>query len=160
MTELSIRRAQDGDAELVVALLRELAEYETLLPLFHITAEAVRRDFLGAQPLCQCDLAFEDGAAVGGMTWYWTYTSFAAKRAIYLEDLFVRPAFRGRGHGKALLAHLAKTAAAADAARIDWAVLDWNRPSIEFYDSLGARPHAGWLGYRLEGDALKRLGGG
>jgi GNAT superfamily N-acetyltransferase len=159
MTELSIRRAQAGDEALILALLRELAEYEKLLDVFHVTQDVIARDYLGAQPLVQCDLAFAGDVPVGVMTWYWTYASFAAKRAIYLEDLFVRPAARGKGHGKALLVHLAKTGAAVGAQRVEWSVLDWNKPSIEFYDSLGARPVSGWYVYRLEGEALKTLGG-
>ena len=158
MAELSIRRAQPGDEALVLTLLRELADYEKLLDVFHITEDVVRRDYLGAHPLVQCELAFEDNEPVGVMTWYWTYSSFAAKRSIYLEDLFVRKAARGRGHGKALLVHLAKTGAQVGAHRVEWSVLDWNRPSIEFYDSLGAKPVQGWYVYRLEGDALRKLG--
>jgi GNAT superfamily N-acetyltransferase len=158
MAEHSIRRAQAGDEALILALLRELAEYEKLLDVFHVTAEVIARDYLGAQPLVQCDLAFDGDTPAGVMTWYWTYASFAARRAIYLEDLFVRPAARGKGYGKALLVHLAKTGAAVGAQRVEWSVLDWNKPSIEFYDSLGARPVSGWYVYRLEGEALKKLG--
>ena len=160
MAEFDIRRARLGEEETILSLLTELAEYEKLLPEFKITAEAIRRDYLGAQPLLNCDLAFEGDAPAGVASWYWMYSSFAAKRAIYLEDLFVRPSFRGRGYGKALLAHLAKTAVAAGANRVDWSVLDWNKPSIDFYDSLGARAVTGWYVYRLEGDALKALGRG
>jgi len=160
LTALTIRRAQPGDEGVALMLLRELADYEKLLDKFHITEEAIRRDYLSAQPLCHCDLAFEGETAVGVMSWYWIYASFAAARAIYLEDLFVRPVHRGKGYGKALLAHLAKTAVAADCNRIDWSVLDWNKPSIDFYESIGARQNAGWYVYRLEGAALKTLGEG
>lgn len=160
MSDFSIRRAVAGDEAAILALLTELAEYEKLMPHFKITAAVIARDYLNAQPLCNCDLAVEDGVPVGVMSWYWIYSSFAAKRAIYLEDLFVRPACRGRGYGLALLKHLAATAVAADAHRIDWSVLDWNKPSIDFYNALGAHPHDGWYDYRLEGDALKTLGGG
>jgi GNAT superfamily N-acetyltransferase len=160
MAEFSIRRARAGDEEVVLALLTELAEYEKLMPFFKITTAVIRRDYLGAQPLLNCDLAFDGETPVGVASWYWTYASFAATRAIYLEDLFVRPATRGKGYGKALLAHLAKTAVEAGASRVDWAVLDWNKPSIDFYDGIGAKPHDGWLVYRLEGEALRKLGGG
>ncbi|MBV9044652.1 MAG: GNAT family N-acetyltransferase [Alphaproteobacteria bacterium] len=158
MAALSIRKAREGEEGLILTLMRELAEYEKLLDVFHVTEEVIRRDYLCAQPLLNCDLAFEGETPVGVATWYWMYASFAAKRALYLEDLFVRPAFRGKGYGKALLTHLAQTAVAADAARVDWSVLDWNKPSIEFYDSLGARPVKGWYTYRLEGTALQALG--
>ncbi|HEY0105862.1 MAG TPA: GNAT family N-acetyltransferase [Rhizomicrobium sp.] len=160
MTDFEIRRARTGEEDTILALLTELADYEKLLPVFHVTADVIRRDYLSERPLLHCDLLIEDGAPAGLATWYWIYASFAARRAVYLEDLFVRPSHRGRGHGKALLAHLAKTAVEAGAARIDWAVLDWNKPSIDFYESIGARRHAGWHNYRLEGAALAQLGGG
>ena len=160
MHEFSIRPAGRGDEELILSLLRELAEYEKLLDKFHITLDVIRRDYLSERPLIHCDLAYEGDVPVGSASWYWVYSSFAAKRAIYLEDLFVRPANRGKGYGKSLLAHLAKTAVAAGAQCVDWSVLDWNKPSLEFYDSLGAKPVTGWYVYRLEDEALKRLGGG
>ena len=160
MDEFTIRQGRSGDEALILQLLVELAEYEKLLEKFHINEDVIRRDYLGAEPLLNCDLAFAGSEAVGIATWYWNYSSFAAKRAIYLEDLFVRPTVRGKGYGKALLAHLARTALAAGARSVDWSVLDWNRPSIEFYDSLGARPVTGWIVYRLEGDALVTMGRG
>jgi GNAT superfamily N-acetyltransferase len=160
MSDLSIRPARPGDEELVLKLLRELAEYEKLVDRFHITTEVIRRDYLGEQPLCNCELAYEGDKPVGVATWYWTYASFAATRGLYLEDLFVRPAFRGKGYGKALLAHLAKTAVAAGASRVDWQVLPWNKPSIEFYELLGAERLTDWLVYGLTGAPLKTLGGG
>ena len=158
MSEFTIRQGRSGDEALILQLLVELAEYEKLREKFHINEEVIRRDYLGTEPLLNCDLAFAGNEAVGIATWYWNYSSFAAKRAIYLEDLFVRPMVRGKGYGKALLAHLARTAVAAGARSVDWSVLDWNKPSIEFYDSLGARPVTGWIVYRLEGDALAALG--
>ena len=158
MNEFTIRQGRSGDEALILQLLVELAEYEKLLEKFHINEDVIRRDYLGTAPLLNCDLAFEGTRAVGIATWYWNYSSFAARRAIYLEDLFVRPNVRGKGYGKALLAHLARTAVAAGARSVDWSVLDWNKPSIEFYDSLGARSVTGWTVYRLEGDALAALG--
>jgi GNAT superfamily N-acetyltransferase len=160
MDEFSIRRSRSGDEALILQLLLELAEYEKLLEKFHINEDVIRRDYLGTQPLLNCDLAFENEKPAGIATWYWNYSSFAAKRAIYLEDLFVRPSVRGKGFGKRLLAHLAKTAAAAGARSVDWSVLDWNKPSIDFYESLGARRVTGWYVYRLEGEALEELGRG
>jgi GNAT superfamily N-acetyltransferase len=107
--------------------------------------------------MIECDLAFEGDMPVGIATWYWTYASFAAARGIYLEDLFVRPQFRGRGIGKALLAGLARRALKGGAGRVEWSVLDWNKPSIDFYESLRARRSGGWVVYRLEGEALEDL---
>ena len=157
---LTIRPARKGEEALILSLLTELADYEKLLDKFHITLDVIRRDYLGAQPLLNCDLAFDGESPAGMASWYWMYSSFAAKRAIYLEDLLVRPAFRGKGYGKSLLAHLARTAVQAGAERIDWSVLDWNKPSIDFYEGIGARAVTGWYVYRLEAEALQRLGGG
>ena len=156
---LTIRPARKGEEALILSLLTELADYEKLLDKFHITLDVIRRDYLGEQPLLNCDLAFDGESPAGMASWYWMYSSFAAKRAIYLEDLFVRPAFRGKGYGKSLLAHLARTAVQAGAERIDWSVLDWNKPSIDFYEGIGARAVTGWYVYRLEAEALQTLGG-
>lgn len=154
----AIRPARPGDEDLVLALLGELAEYEKLTDKFKITREVIARDFLGERTPLRVDLLHEHDAPAGIATWYFTYASFAAARGIYLEDLFVRPQFRGRGYGKALLAHLARQAAQTGAIRIEWSVLDWNRPSIDFYESLGAERPRDWFTYRLSGDALARLG--
>lgn len=155
MSVLSIRPAKPGDEALIFALLHELADYEELLDKFRITKAVITRDYLSADPRCHCDLAFEGDAPAGIATWYWIYNSFAAARSIYLEDLFVRQALRGRGYGKALLSHLAKTALDEGAGGVQWSVLDWNKPSIEFYERLGARRVDGWSTYRLDGEALK-----
>lgn len=159
MSALAIRRAKLGDEGLMLELLLELAEYEKLVPQFRLTKEKIVRDFFGAPPLAFCDLAFVDERPIGLATWYWTYASFAAVRGIYLEDLYVRPDQRGHGFGKSLLAHLAKVAAEEGAGRIEWSVLNWNKPSIEFYESLGAKPSSEWTVYRLADEPLKRLGG-
>lgn len=156
---LTIRRARNGEEDVILELLAELAEYEKLLDRFHIDLDVIRRDYLGERPLLNCDLAFEADVPAGIASWYWMYSSFAAKRAIYLEDLYVRPEFRGKGHGKSLLAHLARTAVEAGAERIDWSVLDWNKPSIDFYEGIGARAVTGWYVYRLQDEALKKLSG-
>ena len=149
---------KSGDEGIILALLRELAEYEKLTDKFKITREIVTRDYLCDHPPIRTDLAYADNKPAGIATWYWTYSTFAATRGIYLEDLFVRPEFRGCGYGKALLANLAKQAVAANAGRVEWAVLDWNEPSIEFYESVGAERVKGWHIYRLADDALKTLG--
>ena len=155
----TIRPARKGDEQTILALLTELAEYEKLLDKFRITLDVIRRDYLGERPLLNCDLAFDGDEPAGSASWYWTYSSFAAKRAVYLEDLYVRPDFRGKGYGKALLAHIARSAVAAGAESVDWSVLDWNKPSIDFYEGLGARAVKGWYVYRLQDAALKKLGG-
>jgi GNAT superfamily N-acetyltransferase len=157
MAICTIRTAQKGDEALIVALLHELADYEKLLDRFHITPEIVARDYLCDTPLLFCDLAFEDDKPAGIANWHWTYGSFAAARKIYLADLFVRPEFRGKQYGKALIGNLAKRVIAHGGIGIDWEVLDWNKPSIDFYDRLGATSIKNWVAYNLSGDALERL---
>ena len=160
MAKLDIRAARPGDEDLILMLLTELADYEKLMHAFHITRDIIASDFMGANAKAVCEIAESEGEAAGIMIWTRSYATFAARTTLYLEDLFVRPAFRGRGFGKALLAHLAGRAVAEGAVRLDWAVLDWNKPSIEFYDSLGAEPVKGWLNYRIAGDALAKLAQG
>ena len=157
MSEFTIRPAKAGDEDAIVALLLALAQYEKLTHRFHITAEVVRRDYLSERPVIFCDLLFEGGEAAGIATWYWTYGSFAAARKIYLADLFVDPKFRGRKYGYALIANLAKRVVAHDGVGIDWEVLDWNQPSIDFYDGIGATSIRNWIAYNLGGEALKTM---
>jgi GNAT superfamily N-acetyltransferase len=157
MKSFSIRPARPEDVALILKLLTELAAYEKL-PIT-LTEEEIAFDFFGLRPLIECELAFEDQAPAGIATYYWTYASFRAARRIYLEDLFVLPAFRGRGYGKAMLQYLTRKGLAAGAARLEWQVLAWNTPSIAFYQSIGAHSHEGWYTYWLEGDAMKNLAG-
>jgi GNAT superfamily N-acetyltransferase len=159
VSNVEIHAAKAGEEALVLELLRELAVYEKIEHKFHLTPALIARDFVGDDPVCGCDLLFSDGKPAGVMTWYRTYASFAASRGIFLEDIFVRPEFRGQGFGKAFFAHLAKRAAKEGAAHIQWLVLDWNAPSIAFYEGLGARHDKEWLRYNLNGDALARLAG-
>lgn len=157
MANFVIRKARSGDEGAIIELLHALAVYEKLLDKFHVTEEIIARDYLCAQPLMNCELAFEDGEPVGIATWYWTYHSFAARRGIFLEDLFVKPETRGKGYGKALLVHLARSALENRGGQVEWEVLDWNQSSIEFYESIGAKRQGGWHTYRLDGDALKAM---
>jgi len=154
MSDYSIRAALPADASAIFSLLRELADYEKLLDRFFLTEDDVVRDMFGSA--CHCDLVFQGAAAVGLATWYWTYKTFRARRGLFLEDLYVTPRCRGLGLGKKLLAHLAAKAR-AEGGFMEWQVLDWNAPSIAFYESLGARPVKEWLSYRLEGEALESL---
>jgi len=159
MADSFIRPANASDADLILALLHELAVYEKLTDKFKITPDVIARDYFGENPLVWCDLIFEGDMPAGIAAWYWTYATFAAKRALYLEDLFVRLRFRGRGYGKALLEHLARKAVRANAVGMEWSVLPWNKPSIEFYELLGAERMTDWHIYQLSGDALAKLGG-
>jgi len=155
MPSFTIRQARPDDTRLILALLTELAAYEKL-PIT-LTEEEIAFDFFGLRPLIECDLAFEDQTPIGIATYYWTYATFRAARRLYVEDLFVLPAFRGRGYGKAMLQYLTKKGLAAGAARLEWQVLAWNAPSIAFYQSIGAHPHEGWYTYWLEGEAMQAL---
>ena len=157
---LAIRPAQPDDAPLVCAFIRELAEYERLLDDCVATPETVAGTLFASQPRVFCDIAEAGGEPAGFVLWFYSYSTFQAKHGIYLEDLYVRPPFRGRGIGKALLGHLAKRAVEEECGRFEWSVLDWNAPSIAFYESLGAKPVAGWTRYRLDGEALQILGAG
>jgi GNAT superfamily N-acetyltransferase len=157
MSEISIRRAGPAECGVILALLRELAAYEKLLGSFTLTEAEIARDMIGAGAVCPCALAFAGDQPAAVATWFWTYKTFRARRSLYLEDLFVRPAFRGQGLGRELLAWLAALAKAEDAAAMEWQVLDWNTPSIDFYRGLGARPVDEWINYRLEGEALAAL---
>lgn len=150
----TIRPAVPGDEAAIVALLHALADYEKLLHRFHLTQEIAARDMLGAA--CHTDLAFVGDEAVAVATWGWIYKSFAARRGVFLEDLYVKPEHRGHGIGKALLLALAAKSRAAGGF-LEWQVLDWNAPSIAFYKSLGATMMPDWITCRLEGDALERL---
>jgi GNAT superfamily N-acetyltransferase len=155
---LTIRSAAPADAELIFAFIRELAEYEQLLDQVSASAADVERALFGPQPRVFCDVAEWAGAPAGFDLWFYNYSTFRGRHGIYLEDLFVRPALRGKGIGKALLAHLAKRAVAEGCARVEWSVLDWNDSSIKFYESLGAIAMEEWTVFRLTGSALDKLG--
>lgn len=158
MNAIFIRRASLSDAPAIVSLLRELAVFEKLEDAFRLTELDVQRDMLGDDPAARCDIAFAGDDAVGLAVWYWLYGSFRARRGLYVEDLYVRPEFRRNGAGRALLAHLARTATDANAGWMEWKVLDWNARAIDFYHGIGARPVMDWIAYRLEGDAMTKLG--
>jgi GNAT superfamily N-acetyltransferase len=154
---MTIRRARAGDEAMVLGLLRSLAQYEKLLDRFLITEREIARDYLGEDPLIHAEMAFMSEECAGVATWYWAYASFAAKRVIFLEDFFVRSELRGKGCGKALLAHLARIATKHGAEAIEWRVLDWNKPSIDFYEGLHAKRSTDWHVYSLSGEALEDL---
>jgi GNAT superfamily N-acetyltransferase len=155
-----IRPATEADLPTIARLIRALAEYERLAHEV-VLSEGVLRDHLfGPRPFAEVLIAEGDGVAVGFALFFHNYSTFLAKPGIYLEDLFVVPEYRGRGHGKALFAALAGLAVSRGCGRLEWAVLDWNEPAIGFYKSLGAKPMDEWTVYRLTGDALKSLAAG
>jgi GNAT superfamily N-acetyltransferase len=138
-------------------MLFELAEYEKLTDQFHLTVADVERALFAAPARAFCDLALDGAQPVGVAIWYYTFPTFAGRLGIWLEDLYVRPNARGRGAGKALLAGLAKRCVEENLSRVEWSVLDWNAPSIAFYDSLGAAAESGWTTRCLSGAPLTRL---
>ena len=156
---LTIRQAEPNDAELIYAFVRELAEYERLSHEVLATRDDLAEALFAPAPRVFCDIAEWDARPAGFALWFYNFSTFRGRCGIYLEDLFVRPEHRGLGIGKALLTHLASRCEAEGLARLDWAVLDWNAPSIAFYESLGARPQADWITYRLTGPALAALAG-
>jgi GNAT superfamily N-acetyltransferase len=155
---LNIRKATSDDIPLILAFIRELAEYEHLLDQAVATAEDLKRDGFSDDPKFYVEIAEWVGDPAGFALWFYNYSTFQGKPGVYLEDLFVRPQFRRKGIGKALLIHLAKFAVEQGCGRYQWQVLDWNAPSIEFYESLGARMMKEWLTMRVSGESLKKLG--
>lgn len=154
---LTIRRAVAGEAELVLGFIRELAAYERLVHEVDATPEAIDEALFGESPRVFCDLAEWDGEPVGFALWFYNFSTFRGRHGIYLEDLFVRDAMRGRGVGKALLSQLARRCLDEGLTRLEWWVLDWNEPSIAFYRSIGAQAMDEWTVQRVTGEALKQL---
>ena len=160
MTELTLRPAAPGEGAVVLDLVRELADYERLAHEVDATPESFERALFGPNPRAFCELAFWGGEAAGFALWFYSFSTFRGRHGIYLEDLFVRPALRGRGIGRALLARLARRCRDEGLPRLEWSVLDWNEPALAFYRGLGAVPMEGWTVQRLSGAALERLGAG
>ncbi|MDE2064489.1 MAG: GNAT family N-acetyltransferase [Bradyrhizobium sp.] len=157
---LEIRRAHPDEAGVVLALVRELAEYEKLLHEVEATEAMIADALFGAHPRLFCEIAEWNGEVAGFAVWFMNFSTFAGRPGLYLEDLFVRPALRGKGIGKALLSHLARECVANNWSRLQWAVLDWNTPSIEFYKSLGAVLADDWTICKVAGPALHALAEG
>src|SRR6185437_5549187 len=154
---ISIRPATLGDVPLVLEFIRELARYEHLEHEVTATEADLGEALFGERRYAEVVFACSDGKALGFALFFHNFSTFKGRPGIYLEDLFVRPEARGRGIGKRLLAYLARTAVERRCARLEWAVLDWNEPSIGFYRSLGAVPMDEWTVFRLTGDALAAL---
>jgi GNAT superfamily N-acetyltransferase len=149
--------ATPADVPLLLELIRELAEFEQLLHAVDATADSLREALFGARPDCEAVVARVAGEAVGFALYFHNFSTFRARRGLYLEDLYVRPAMRGHGVGKALLLHLAGIAVQRGCARFEWAVLDWNQRAIDFYRSMGAVPMDEWTVFRVSGEALATL---
>ena len=154
---LSIRQAAPADSALIFSLVRELADYEKLTHEVAATERDIAAVLFAAEPRVFCDIAEWDGEPVGFALWFLNFSTFRGRHGIYLEDIFVRPAFRQKGIGKALLRRLAARCIDNGWARFEWAVLDWNEPSIQFYRSIGAQVMEQWKICRLSGEALDKF---
>ena len=157
---VSIAPAQEADVALILGLIRELAEYENLSHQVVATEAKLRHALFGPRPAAEALIARVGGECAGFALYFHNFSTFLGRHGLYLEDLFVRPAFRTLGVGKALLRHLARLALERDCGRFEWAVLDWNRSARDFYESLGAEPNPTWVNYRIMGEALERLARG
>ena len=154
---LRIRRAEARDAGVVLDLVRALAEYEKVPHAVKATEGDLVRDGFSGSPRFFVELAEWEGEPVGFALWFFNYSTWLGRPGLWLEDLFVRPGHRGRGVGRALLAHVAGIAVEEGCGRFEWAVLDWNAPAIAFYRALGAKPLDEWTTMRVTGEALSRL---
>ncbi|MEY2228051.1 N-acetyltransferase family protein [Streptomyces sp. BF23-19] len=155
-----IRNAEVTDVPVIHAMIRELAEYEKVPHEARATEEQLREALFGERPAVFAHIAETDeGEAVGFSVWFLSFSTWRGAHGIYLEDLYVRPGVRGGGHGKALLAELARTCVERGYERLEWSVLDWNSSAIDFYRSVGAVSMDEWTVNRLTDDALRKLGG-
>ena len=159
MWELEIRAAVEEDAPLILQLIKELAEYEKLSHEVVATEDSLRRSLFGERRFAEALIGEVGGEPVGFALFFHNFSTFLGRPGIYLEDLYVRPEFRGSGLGRALLVYLARLALERGCGRLEWSVLDWNEPAIGFYRSVGAAPVDGWTGYRVTGEALEQLSG-
>lgn len=158
MSDQRIRRVSEADVPAVVELVHALAEYEKAPHECHLTSDQLHRALFGESPALYGHVAELDGAVVGFALWFLNFSTWTGAHGIYLEDLFVRPEHRGSGLGKDLLRTLARECVERGYSRCDWSVLDWNKPSIDFYKSIGAVPMDEWTGFRLTGGALNSFG--
>jgi GNAT superfamily N-acetyltransferase len=154
---LSITSARPTDVPLILSLISELADYERLSHEAIATEASLQESLFGSKPGAEALIARMDGEPAGFALFFHNFSTFLGRRGLYLEDLFVRPAFRGRAIGKSLLIHLAALAVERGCGRFEWQVLDWNQPARDFYERLGAKPNSAWVSYRMTGEALERL---
>jgi GNAT superfamily N-acetyltransferase len=156
---LSITPVRREELDELVRLIRELAEFEKLLDQAVVTAELLEAALFGQRPVAEAVLARVQGEIVGFALYLYNFSTFLGRAGLYLEDLYVRPQYRGQGYGERLLRHLASLAVARGCGRMEWAVLDWNQRAIDFYRKMGARPMNEWTVFRLDGVDLKAVGG-
>ena len=157
MPELEIRAATEDDVPLILSLIKELAGYERLSHEVVATEETLRASLFGERQVAETLLAHLGDDPAGFALFFYNFSTFLDRPGIYLEDLYVRPEYRGAGVGRVLLVHLAGLARHRDCGRLEWSILDWNEPAIGFYESIGASPVSGWTVYRVTGRALEEL---
>jgi len=157
MSDFRIDTATDADVPALLRLIRGLAEYERLSHLVVATEEALRAALFGHRPVAEAILARVDGEVVGFAVFFPSFSTFAGRPNMYLEDLYVEPQWRRRGAGRKLFAHVARVAAARGCGQMSWSVLHWNEPALNFYRGLGAAPVKDWVGYHLSGESFRRL---
>jgi GNAT superfamily N-acetyltransferase len=155
---MKIRSARRDETSIILQLIKDLAEYEKAPHEVKAGEREILETIFAENPKVFCDFVEVDGDIAGMAIWFLNYSTWQGKHGIYLEDLYVKPEFRGRGYGKALLQHLANICNERGYGRFQWWVLDWNSPAIEFYRSLGAEAMSEWTVYRVSGDPLRRLG--
>jgi GNAT superfamily N-acetyltransferase len=157
---IQLRPAHRDDCALILSLIRELADYERLLHEVEASAANLEQHLFGPTPRAEA-LIVETGDGVAGFALFFhNFSTFVGKPGLYLEDLYIRPAFRGLGYGRRIMQRLAQIALERDCGRFEWWVLDWNEPAIEFYRSIGARPMSEWTVQRVDGEALRALARG
>lgn len=156
MNQFTIRQADINDASTILSFIKDLAEYENMSDQV-VATEELLKEWLFEKKKAQVLLAMEGDTAVGIALYFYNFSTFLGRAGIYLEDLFVKEEYRGKGYGKALLKELAKLAVEQGCGRLEWCCLDWNQPSIDFYLSLGATPMNEWTQYRLTGDTLEKF---
>jgi GNAT superfamily N-acetyltransferase len=156
-SSFALREAQPGDEHALYGMVHELADYEKLTHLVSGTADDLARELFGERPVIEALIATSDGEPAGFALYFHNYSTFLARRGLYLEDVYVKPVFRRRGIGRALLVKLAQIALARGCGRFEWSVLDWNEPAIHFYEGLGATVMPEWRIARVTGNALKAL---
>lgn len=157
MSAITINFATENDVSLILSFIQELATYENLLHQVVATEELLQQSLFGDRPVAEVLLAQWDGEPAGFALFFHNLSTFLGRPGIYLEDLFVKPEYRSKGVGKALLVHLAGLAKQRQCGRLEWSVLNWNEPAIQFYEKLGAVPMDEWTIYRVTGDALESL---
>lgn len=156
-TRLTIRPATEADVSLVLTFIRGLAEYEHLSHLVTATEETLSEALFGARPGAEVLLAFETATPVGFAVFFHNFSTFLGRRGLWLEDIYIDPAFRRKGYGRALLLHVARIAHERGCGRFEWSALDWNTPAIDFYKGLGAVPLNDWTIFRATGQALEKM---